>query len=242
MDTQISLLSWNVHMHDFAENNEYVVSEIKNLDLPDIICLQEYVEGRDSTALRWLKDNDYKVIYLASAKFPQDNNISQGVLTAVRKSLVSSSEKIILRKDSPRRFRNFNNIRGAIDTVVTLKDSSRVSILNFHATLPRPYTVDMRRREFLKLVEYMGNLPSDRKIILCGDFNFIGIDNRKKLLIEKFDYYTGSFLRTTWKHKNTFGLIRLNLDYIFWTPSLNIKAKVKPFNTSDHRPISVIVN
>jgi exonuclease III len=172
MKNQIDILSWNVNMHAFAKNNNYVIDELIELGEPDVVCLQEFVEGKDDSLLKWLESQDYKTTYSPSASLPTDNKISQGVLTAVKKSLKVDMKMHILREDSPRRFRNFSNRRSIVDTVITFSDGSKLSIINFHATLPRPYTIDMRKREFSELIAYLDQLPADRKISLCGDYNF----------------------------------------------------------------------
>jgi len=234
---KITIHTWNVHMHTFAEDNLYVIEELDELKQPDVICLQEYVEGKDASTLKWLKHNDYNITYLPFANYPQDTSISQGIFTAVKKSLKGASSPVILRKDGPRRFRNFPNRRGVIDTVITLEDGSIISIINFHATPPKPYTIDMRKSEFDVLSNYLEELPKDRKVFLCGDFNFFGIDARRNLLKNRFQHFTGTNIHKTWQHNFPFSPLKLNLDYLFWTQNLAVSAKLRPFKISDHRPI-----
>ncbi len=125
MSEQLKILSWNVHLNTFARDSTYVVDELEQLGNPDIVCLQEYVEGADTSALNWLQQNGYDLEYLPFAKSPQDQSISQGILTAVKNSVdVVSSEAIVLREDEPRRFRPFPNIRGVIETVVRLDNGN----------------------------------------------------------------------------------------------------------------------
>jgi endonuclease/exonuclease/phosphatase family metal-dependent hydrolase len=242
MVKETKLLCWNVHLNAFYEDNRYVVDELENLNKPDVICLQEYVQGGDNSTIKWLEANDYVIHYLPFATFPDNKDLSQGVLTATARYLDTTSESVVLRQDTPRKYRSFHNLRGAINTTLTLKDSTELNIINFHATYPRPFTIDMRKREFINLIDYVDSLPENRQIMLLGDFNFLPFDSRKKILLSKFDSYTAQGLQKTWKHSQKLSPLRANLDYILMkTNKLSIKGQTLPFRVSDHRPIIVEV-
>jgi endonuclease/exonuclease/phosphatase family metal-dependent hydrolase len=97
----------------------------------------------------------------------------------------------------------------------------------------------MRRREYAELIKHLDKINSDSALLLCGDFNFFGHDQRKKFLKARYASFTGTKSQPTWRFKNRILPISANLDYLFWTEkNLHVDAQLLPFNTSDHRPIS----
>lgn len=234
MSNKLKLLCWNVHYPKFAYDSSYVVDTIEDLGSFDVICLQEYVQGADDQILDWLEDNGYLVEYLP---FSGTGGFSQGVMTAVRKSMASKTQKIILREDGPRRFRPFPNIRGLLATAINV-NGKNFSIYNIHLTLPRPYTIDMRSREFKKLREFLDQSPANEPWFMCGDFNFFGFDKKRNQLTDGYDHFTGSLIDKTWRHHLRFTPIRANLDYFFWKGNIKVTPELAGFNTSDHRPLT----
>ncbi len=232
----LKVVCWNVNYPKFARNNTYVINTLEALDNPDVICLQEYVGGKDSQLLKWLADHNYETAYLP---FAYRGSLSQGVMTATKKSLKSELETVVLRKDGPVRMRPFPNVRGLVNAHIKI-GMSTLSVANFHSTYPRPHVRDMRKREFAELLKYLDKEESRNPILLCGDFNFFGKDYRKKVLLSRYKHFTGTFSNPTWRHRSRLSPISANLDYFFWK-DLQVEANLLPFNTSDHRPLLAIV-
>lgn len=233
MAETLSLISWNVHYPRFAQDNAYVISALEEQGAFDIICLQEYVSGGDTKLDRWLEANDYDITYMPFAHNLE--GMSQGVMTATRKILGAEVRPVVLREDGPRRFRPFDNIRGLLEATVEI-DGLDVTIMNFHSTYPRPHVIDMRKREFtvLKAILEVETKPW----LLCGDFNFLSVDKRRKYLTERFKSFTGSMINKTWRHRSKYTPIRGNLDYFFWKgDELKVEPNIAPFDDSDHRPL-----
>lgn len=229
----LSIVSWNVHYPFFNKDNGYVIETLEKLGYPDVICLQEYVEGAGDEFLKWLKHNHYKYEYLAFGHFGKK---SMGVLTAVKKDYKPKFQSITLRSDRPRLLSPFKNIRGLVSTNVVI-DNKTINIMNTHLTHPKFHTIDMRKREFASLLDYLDKNVSDAKF-LCGDFNFTPIDRKRRYLKNRFASFTGGLMDKTWKHNMKFSPLRANLDYLFWDkPKIKVNAKLADFNTSDHRPL-----
>lgn len=229
----LSVVSWNVHYPFFAKDNSYVIDTLEKLGAPNVICLQEYVDGGGNEFLKWLKHNNYTYEYLAFGHFGKK---SMGVLTAVKKIYKPKFKPITLRSDNPRLFRPFKNIRGLITTAIKI-DGRTLNIVNTHLTYPRMHTTDMRKREFTSLKTHLENSDTD-SIFLCGDFNFVPIDSRRRYLKNQFASFSGGVIRKTWRHGSKYSLMRANTDFIFWDSSnIKVEAKLANFNTSDHRPI-----
>lgn len=238
MSNKLKLLCWNVHYPKFAYDSAYVVETIESLGDFDIICLQEYVKGTDDQILDWFEDNGYHTDYLP---FSGTGNLSQGVMTAVRKSMAPNTQKIILRSDEPRRFRPFPNTRGLLATSIKI-NGKNFSIYNIHLTLPRPYTIDMRAREFKKLEEFLEQSPHNQPWFMCGDFNFFGLDWKRNRLTGKYNHFSGNLINKTWRHHLRYTPIRANLDYFFWKGNIKVAPQLAHFNTSDHRPLTAEIS
>lgn len=237
MNRSLSVLSWNVHLTTFAHGNRYVVEQMEQLDKPDVICLQEYVDGADSTTKDWFENNGYEIIFLPFAVFPKDSRISQGVMVAAKKTLKASLTTHVLRSDGPRAFRRFNNIRGLAEAVVTFDKGKKLHIINVHSTFARHYTIDMRKREFAALKDYLA-AAGDEPVLLCGDFNFVGSDPRKKYLKKLYSSFTGSLLSPTWRHLTKLSPISANLDYFFWSRrGISVEPRLLGYKKSDHRAL-----
>jgi endonuclease/exonuclease/phosphatase (EEP) superfamily protein YafD len=191
------------------------------------------VEGAGDILLKWLKHNKYTYEYLPFGHFGKK---SMGVLTAVKKINKPKFQSLILRSDNPRLFRPFKNIRGLVSTKIKINGKT-LSIVNTHLTYPRLHTIDMRKREFISLKSHLIINQTD-SVFLCGDFNFLPIDNRRSYLKKHFANFSGGIIKKTWKHGSKYSLLRANADYLFWDESrLNVEAKLIDFNTSDHRPL-----
>lgn len=236
------MVCWNVHLHTFARDNAYVLKRLEAWGYPDIICLQEYVQGRDDETAKWFKKQGYDTAYLPFATYPKDHRISQGVLTATKKSLRASTEPVVLRSNGPRWFRNFPNVRGLLDATIAF-EGKQLHVLNFHATYARPHTTDMRRDEFGKLQSYLAAFDEKTAWLIGGDFNFFGSDSRKAWLIERYAHFTGNGRQKTWRHKSKILPLGANLDYLFWSgETVAVVAKLMPFSVSDHRPIQAKIS
>ncbi len=232
------ILSWNVHYPFFAKNNSYVIGTLENLNMPDIICLQEYVEGSDDKFLFWLKRNGYIFKYFP---FAHEGDKSQGILTAVKESLNPKFSITYLRRDKPSKSRPFINVRGIITTRLIISGLV-VDIVNIHLTYPRLHTKDLRKREFTSLCDYL-NKNRSNATLLCGDFNFVPVDFRRKYLKKQYANFSGNLFSKTWKHNQKFSPLRANTDYLFWNKSqLQVNPQLEEFSTSDHRPLSAIIS
>lgn len=233
MSKTLKLISWNVHFPTFARDNTFVAKTIEKLGEFDVICLQEYVQGADTYMQQWFKDNGYTTEYLP---FSHRGPLSFGIVIATRTSLKAKVEPTVLRKDGPRRRRPFDNIRGLLTAQLTV-GGKKLAIHNIHLTYPRVHTSDMRKREFVKLQEFLKQETGQMAWFLCGDFNFVGADKRRKYLTEQYHNFTGGKLAKTWRH-TAHSIIRANIDYFFWNEKdLKIKAKLAKFDASDHRPM-----
>jgi len=231
---ELEILSWNVHYPFFAKDNTYVADTLEQLEQLDVICLQEYVDGASEQTKEWLENNNYVINYLP---FASKGDLSQGVMTAVRKGLSAKTVPIILREDEPRRLRPFPNIRGLLATTVQT-EHGEVTINNVHLTVPRPHLVDLRKREFTELKEYLNSQNTSSNWLLCGDFNFMPYDSRRKYLTNRYTHFTGSMVNKTWRNHQPYTPIRANLDYLFWREgSIRVAAELLDFNHSDHRPM-----
>ena len=236
MTTDLRVISWNVHYPSFARDSQYCIDALEALGPFDVICLQEYVSGADSKLIDWLTGKGYQVAYMP---FAHNLGYSQGVMTAVRPGLFASPVPKILREDGPRRFRPFYNVRGLMSTTIKV-GASEVSINNVHLTYPRQHTIDMRRREFVSLQAFLKALSAQGPWLLCGDFNFIGLDKRRKYLKANYQHFTGDFWHKTWSHKGKFSPIRANLDYAFWdtgSKQMVTSTRLELVKGSDHHPI-----
>ena len=238
MSKTLKVVSWNVNYPRFAKDNSYVIQTLESLSQPDVICLQEYVQGKDADAIEWFERNSYDMAYLPFAH--NLDGLSQGVMTANKKTLHAQVDPVVLREDVPRRFRPFPNIRGLLSAQIKIGDHL-VTIANFHSTYPRPHVMDMRKREFAELMKFLVAKDAQHPWLLCGDFNFFGRDSRKKLLKHRYKSFTGNIIQPTWRHHNRLSPVRLNLDYFFWN-GLSVKAKLAPFSNSDHRPLTATVS
>ncbi len=237
MPKTLKILSWNVNFPTFGKSNDYVIKVIESISKPDVICLQEYVGGRDAELLKWFDAHGYKTEYLP---FSHRGSMSQGVMTAIRKNLKAETHHVVLREDGPGKiFRRFPNIRGLLNTRIVV-DGTEVSIANFHSTYPRPHVIEKRRREFQELIMFLDS-NKDNPLLLCGDFNFIGNDIRRKILKSRYKHFTGGGYDKTWRHFGRYSPIRTNLDYYFWK-GLNVDAQLLPFSDSDHRPMLATIS
>lgn len=233
MSENLRVLSWNLHFKTFAKDNSYVLDTLEKLQLPDVVCLQEFADGGDGRLQEWFASHDYETTYLP---FASKGQFSQGVMTATRKVLEATTQPVVLRDDPAGKvFRRFPNKRGLLNTHVTL-DGVAVSVNNFHSTYPRPHVIDKRRREFAALITFLEAEEKELPLLLCGDFNFFGRDERRKILKDRFEYFTGTLADPTWRHHSRYSPIRVNLDYFFWK-GLSVKAELLPFSGSDHRPL-----
>lgn len=239
MSESLRVLSWNVHYPKFANNPNYAVEYFNNTK-PDVICIQEYCNAKDDVVVQWFTDNGYIQEYMPFAH--NLDGFSQGVMTAVKKSLRPSSETVTLRDNGPRMFRNFPNIRGLIKTTVSI-DGVDIDILNTHLTLARPYTMDMRKQEFEKLVETLDSLEteSDNPMVLVGDFNFIPLDRRRKLLEKRYASFGGNTETKTWYWRGKKGFISANLDAVYWdSDKIHIDGELGELIGYDHRPLNLV--
>lgn len=234
MTQSLKILSWNVHFPTFGKDSSFVIDTLKELGDFDVICLQEYVQGADTKTLEWLQDNDYETNYLPFASI---EGISQGVMTATRKSLKATAQPTVLREDEPQRFRPFPNIRGLVTATFTI-GGKKLAIHNVHLTYARKHTRDMRKREFANLRKFLSEESDKHPWVLCGDFNFVGVDSRRKYLTDHYKNFTGGLFGKTWRHRSQYSVLRANLDYFFWKgKGLEVEPKLAKFNTSDHRPM-----
>lgn len=234
MTNSLKIISWNVHYPSFAMNSAFVTKTLEDAEAYDVICLQEYVQGASSTLRDWLIHNQYSISYLP---FAHQGKFSQGVMTATKKSLKAKVQPITLRTDEPKRLRPFKNIRGLLDARIQL-GAKEVSIMNTHLTYARLHTRDMRRREFKELISYLSDLKAKHPLFLCGDFNFVGNDKRKTYLTNNFRSFTGDKSNKTWQHLPKYSPIRANLDYFFWSSTLQVNAQLGTINVSDHKPMT----
>ena len=233
MAESLNIISWNVHYPRFAMDSGYVVDAIEKLGPFDVICLQEFVEGGDAKLHEWLDANDYNVTYLPFAHNLE--GMSQGVMTATRKVLNAYVEPVVLRKDGPRNFRPFPNIRGLLKATVKV-DGESVVLMNFHSTYPRPHVIDMRQREFAELKKLLEHQTDPW--VLSGDFNFLSVDKRRKYLTDRYQSFTGGLISKTWRHHSKYTPVRGNLDYFFWSSDeFIVEPSLAPFEESDHRPL-----
>lgn len=234
--TELKLLSWNVYFPYFAHDSSYVVETLKSFDQLDVICIQEYVQGGKDKATQWLKSKGYSIDFLP---FSHDDNLHLGVMTAVRKGLSYKTKPVVLREDGPIPSRPFENLRGMLATTV----NNQVTIYNIHLTFPRPHTVDMRKREFAKLQEFLAQVPKNQNWFMCGDFNFLPGDSRRKYLKQEYKSFTGSVVSKTWRNHRKFTPVRANLDYLFWNgKNIDVQARLMEFNHSDHRPMLATIS
>jgi len=163
-------------------------------------------------------------------------------MTAAKLSLTPKTDQITLREDGPRVMRNFKNRRGLLHTTITVADDEELHINNFHSTLPRPWTIDMRRREFSELTRHLEEMR-DVSMIAVGDFNFNIFDSRKRKLFNEFDSFTGSFLDKTWQWRGMKTPIAANLDAAFWDRSrMNVVGRLGRILGYDHKPLFLDVS
>lgn len=234
MKQPLKILSWNVHFPTFGKDSGFVIDTLTKLGDLDIICLQEFVQGADTKAHDWLRDNGYKTTYLP---FATVNGMSQGVMTAVRKGLDITAKPVVLREDEPQRFRPFPNVRGLVSATFII-GNKELAIHNVHLTYARRHTRDMRKREFTELQKFLAEESNQHPWVLCGDFNFVGADGRRKYLTDHYQNFTGGVLGKTWRHRSKYSVVRANLDYFFWHgQGLQVDAQLAAFNASDHRPM-----
>jgi endonuclease/exonuclease/phosphatase family metal-dependent hydrolase len=238
MTQPLRIISWNVFYPTFAADNSYVIKVLEELGPFEVICLQEYVGGADKLLARWMRKHDYEMVYLPFAK---RGELSQGVMTAVRKGLAINLAPTTLRQDKPQLMRPFSNIRGLVSAEI-IWNNRKLAVHNIHLTYARPHTADMRRREFSSLETFLAAGLESNPWLLCGDFNFFGADKRKLALTEKYPFFSGNNIEKTWSHRPKYSPIRANLDYAFWSPAdLQVEASLADFETSDHRPIVIEV-
>ncbi len=216
------------------EDDAYIVQALDALGSVDVICIQEYLAGADDNVKKWFEYNGYTVRFQA---FSEEEGYRLGVFTAVRSKLEVEFTYHELRNDYPTRLRPFSNSRGVLVANVKLGDTV-ASIFNTHMTYARFHTHEMRVREFNNLKAMLVADYTSSKVILLGDFNFVGADSRRRHLKKEYQFFTGTFFDKTWSHKPQLSPLNANLDYVFWKEAdFDIESKLLPKSGSDHRPL-----
>ena len=218
-------------MWSFAKDYQFVIDLVEQHD-PDVICLQEVVGGREEQFVAWLESKGYKWRYNPFG-YSEKRDLSQGVFVAAKSSLNPEIITTHLRKTNPRPFRNFENTRELLSVKVGDK-----TIINAHYTVARPYTVDLRREEFEDTKKYLRGIEGDWCVM--GDFNFFGLDYRRRWLKKNCNFHSIGGLKSTWRWVKYLP-VRLKLDAVVWNKDSKMPVDVKflDYQVSDHRPFIV---
>lgn len=266
----IRIVTWNVGLQSYYDPEhrkvvyDSIISSIKNFD-PDVVCLQEFVAGKDTTIklvfsmydiMKGLDMNDE--FYAFDTVFNLNKSHHYG-------NIILSKHPIIYRERI-----NFDSLiyNNSFSYVDILKDGTKLRVANFHLESLRlqgsaremasdPSTVTNRDSiyEYSKSV-YQNILGSYNRrviqanaiseliestnipVIVCGDMNDVPSSYAYRIVRDKLgDAFlkSGDFLGRTYDSK----IPNLRIDYIFY--SLDFfkisDYTVKKLSYSDHFPV-----
>lgn len=240
-------------------NNQRIFQWFKQIEQPDILCIQEFFNGyendNESTLDTIRKIGKYSYYYL-NPQYQRKYDGFFGVATFSKFRAINSGELLFGRSNINKGVFNDFIIHGDTVRVVNvhlssmsiriipslsigLKNWYMLNVSNTYDKLMEGY--ENHISEINYIFKFVSNSPY--KVILCGDFNSFPYNypyQKMKTIYKNAFEEKGRGFGITYHYKPFYGRI----DQIFFDPSIkNVSFKVHTENNySDHYPISAKFN
>jgi endonuclease/exonuclease/phosphatase family metal-dependent hydrolase len=245
-----SILFWNIWFYNQIEGKaraDRLLGELKRFVdeyQPDFIALNEVVQSSDDGSvmvIEYLRELGYTFSHRPKLARFNDYWLSGAVLCSRHK--ISQAQNIVISKHgfaAKRGYPGYN--KEAISAHVTLPGGHDLKIIVAHP-LATVDALNDHRAAMAKLNQLVHSKDYANDTILVGDMNewrLIPGAFRAKAA-DVMHSRTGTVLNPTWRHNaHRFTLLRLNLDYLYWSKHSDFALKdfkVLSSRVSDHRPL-----
>lgn len=244
-----SVLFWNIwylnQVQGEAKYNrlQHELNRLTGQYQPDIIALSEVVrppQHKSAPIIEYLQKLGYSYNYCATmAKF--DDYWMSGVALCSRFP-ISHKQKIIISENG---YATKHGHPGLNKEVIGMQVTAPKGIFKVIVAHPcdTVSALNEHRVGMNSLAQLVRSKPYDSNTILVGDMNqwrFMPQAFKRKVT-NIMNSQTGSILQPTWRYNaHRYTLLRLNLDYVYWSKKSNFYLKdfkVLSSNNSDHRPL-----
>jgi endonuclease/exonuclease/phosphatase family metal-dependent hydrolase len=245
-----SILCWNVlytNQTDDADKLKRLLKELKRLEeqyRPDCIALSEVVQpSKDKLppVVEHLQALGYNHNHYAHMEHISNYWMS-GVVLSSKFALDDRQRHVISKNGSAARYGYPDINKEIISAAVALPGGPNVKIIVAHpsATIDSVKQHIAGKRNLEKLIR---SESFKQNTLLLGDMNewrFMPGSFKSKVK-DVMHVKTGSLLNPTWRYDaRRFTLLRLNLDYIYWSKRSDFYLKdfeILSSDVSDHRPL-----